>query len=73
ENLNRATIISNSFNYLDQLVKECERLNIKPKVVGSISSLNKEIKESDFVLYCHTLHHSLQSDLAALKEQYPLD
>lgn len=73
ENLNRATIISNSFNYLDQLVKECERLNIKPKVVGSISSLNEEIKESDFVLYCHTLHHSLQSDLAALKEQYPLD
>ena len=73
ENLNRATIISNSFNYLDQLVKECERLNIKPKVVGSISSLDKEIKESDFVLYCHTLHHSLQSDLAALKEQYPLD
>lgn len=73
ENLNRATIISNSFNYLDQLVKECERLNIKPKVVGSISSLDEEIKESDFVLYCHTLHHSLQSDLAALKEQYPLD
>ncbi len=73
DNLNRATIISNSFNYLDQLVKECERLNIKPKVVGSISSLDEEIKESDFVLYCHTLHHSLQSDLAALKEQYPLD
>ncbi|WP_434568295.1 ATP-binding protein [Vibrio chagasii] len=73
ENLNRATIISNSFNYLDQLVKECERLNIKPKVVGAISSLDEEIKESDFVLYCHTLHHSLQSDLAALKEQYPLD
>ncbi|CAH6857914.1 Histidine kinase [Vibrio chagasii] len=73
ENLNRATIISNSFNYLDQLVKECERLNIKPKVVGSISSLDEEIKESDFVLYCHTLHHSLQSDLAALKTQYPLD
>lgn len=73
ENLNRATIISNSFNYLDQLAKECERLNIKPKVVGSISSLDEEIKESDFVLYCHTLHHSLQSDLAALKEQYPLD
>ncbi len=73
ENLSRATIISNSFNYLDQLVKECERLNIKPKVVGSISSLDEEIKESDFVLYCHTLHHSLQSDLAALKEQYPLD
>ena len=73
ENLNRATIISNSFNYLDQLVKECERLNIKPKVVGSISSLDEEIKESDFVLYCHTLHHSLQSDLAALKERYPLD
>ncbi|CAH7102297.1 Response regulator [Vibrio chagasii] len=73
ESLNRATIISNSFNYLDQLVKECERLNIKPKVVGSISSLDEEIKESDFVLYCHTLHHSLQSDLAALKTQYPLD
>ncbi|MCG9690575.1 ATP-binding protein [Vibrio sp. Isolate22] len=73
DNLNRATIISNSFNYLDQLVKECERLNIKPKVVGSISSLDEEIKESDFVLYCHTLHHSLQSDLATLKEQYPLD
>ena len=73
ENLNRATIISNSFNYLDQLVKECERLNIKPKVVGSISSLDEEIKESDFVLYCHSLHHSLQSDLAALKERYPLD
>ncbi|CAH6835860.1 Histidine kinase [Vibrio chagasii] len=73
ENLNRATIISNSFNYLDQLVKECERLNIKPKVVGSISSLDEEIKGSDFVLYCHTLHHSLQSDLAALKTQYPLD
>ncbi|EDK30053.1 hypothetical protein VSWAT3_26471 [Vibrionales bacterium SWAT-3] len=73
ENLNRATIISNSFNYIDQLAKECERLNIKPKVVGSISSLDEEIKESDFVLYCHTLHHSLQSDLAALKEQYPLD
>ncbi|CAH7011538.1 Histidine kinase [Vibrio chagasii] len=73
ENLNRATIISNSFNYLDQLVKECERLNIKPKVVGSVSSLDEEIKESDFVLYCHTLHHSLQSDLAALKTQYPLD
>ncbi|CAH6854185.1 Histidine kinase [Vibrio chagasii] len=73
ENLNRATIISNSFNYLDQLVKECERLNIKPKVVGSVSSLDEEIKGSDFVLYCHTLHHSLQSDLAALKTQYPLD
>ncbi|MEC7941969.1 MAG: ATP-binding protein [Pseudomonadota bacterium] len=73
ENLNRATIISNSFYYLDQLVKECEHLNIKPKVVGAISSLDKEIKESDFVLYCHTLHHSLQSDLAALKELYPLD
>ncbi|CAH7101828.1 Histidine kinase [Vibrio chagasii] len=73
ESLNRATIISNSFNYLDQLVKECERLNIKPKVVGSVSSLDEEIKGSDFVLYCHTLHHSLQSDLAALKTQYPLD
>ncbi|MDA0153391.1 ATP-binding protein [Vibrio sp. Makdt] len=73
ENLNRATIISNSFNYLDQLVKECERLNIIPKVVGSVSSLDEEIKGSDFVLYCHTLHHSLQSDLAALKTQYPLD
>lgn len=73
DNLVNATIISNSFNYLDQLVKECERLNVRPKVVASVSSLNGELKESDFVLYCHTLHHSLQNDLGALKELYPLE
>ncbi|MCG9554543.1 ATP-binding protein [Vibrio sp. Isolate31] len=73
ENLGNATIVSNSFNYLDQLVKECERLNIQPKVVSSLSSLDEDLKGSDFVLYCHTLHHSLQSDLAALKDRYPLE
>ncbi len=72
ETLSHATIISNSFNYLDQLVKECGRLNIKPNVVSSISALDESLKESDLVFYCHTLHHSMRKDLAALKELYPL-
>ncbi|WP_122054274.1 ATP-binding protein [Vibrio sp. Evd11] len=72
DNLSRATIISNSFNYLDQLVKECERLNVRPNVVSSISDLGESLKESDLVLYCHTLHHSTRKDLEALKALYPL-
>ncbi|MGR5337012.1 ATP-binding protein [Vibrio gigantis] len=72
KNLSRATIISNSFNYLDQLVKECERLNVRPNVVSSISDLDESLKESDFILYCHTLHHSMEKDLATLKEAYSL-
>ena len=71
-NLSRATIISNSFNYLDQLVKECERLNVSPNVVSSVSTLDDSLKESDFILYCHTLHHSMEKDLATLKTLYPL-
>ncbi|MEZ9701372.1 ATP-binding protein [Vibrio sp. 10N.261.46.E12] len=73
ENLSRATIISNSFNYLDQLVKECERLNIRANVVSSISGLAHSVKESDFILYCHTLHHSMEKDLATLQALYPLE
>ncbi|ULN67325.1 ATP-binding protein [Vibrio gigantis] len=72
DNLSRATIISNSFNYLDQLVKECERLNVSPNVVSSVSTLDNSLKESDFILYCHTLHHSMEKDLATLKTLYPL-
>ncbi|CDS98553.1 conserved exported hypothetical protein [Vibrio coralliirubri] len=72
ENLSRATIISNSFNYLDQLVKECERLNVRANVVSSIAALSESVKESDFILYCHTLHHSMEKDLATLKAIYPL-
>ncbi|MCK8072091.1 ATP-binding protein [Vibrio sp. 1CM23M] len=72
DNLNRATIISNSFNYLDQLVKECERLNVRANVVSSIAALSESVKESDFILYCHTLHHSMEKDLATLKAIYPL-
>ncbi len=72
DNLSRATIISNSFNYLDQLVKECERLNVSPNVVSSVSTLDDSLKESDFILYCHTLHHSMEKDLATLKTLYPL-
>ena len=72
DNLSRATIISNSFNYLDQLIKECERLNVRPNVVSSISDLSESLKESDLVLYCHTLHHSMRKDLEALKALYPL-
>ncbi|MDA0146243.1 ATP-binding protein [Vibrio sp. RW] len=72
DNLSCATIISNSFNYLDQLVKECERLNIRPNVVSSMSALDDSLKESDFVLYCHTLYHSMENDLAELKALYPL-
>ena len=72
DNLSCATIISNSFNYLDQLVKECERLNIRPNVVSSMSALDDSLKESDFILYCHTLYHSMENDLAELKALYPL-
>ncbi|MGR4999793.1 ATP-binding protein [Vibrio celticus] len=72
DNLSRATIISNSFNYLDQLVKECERLNVRANVVSSIAALSEGVKESDFILYCHTLHHSMEKDLATLKAIYPL-
>ncbi|WP_086774396.1 ATP-binding protein [Vibrio coralliirubri] len=72
DNLSRATIISNSFNYLDQLVKECERLNVRANVVSSIAALSESVKESDFILYCHTLHHSMEKDLATLKAIYPL-
>ncbi|MEZ9870880.1 ATP-binding protein [Vibrio sp. 10N.261.51.C6] len=72
DNLSRATIISNSFNYLDQLVKECERLNVRVNVVSSIAALSESVKESDFILYCHTLHHSMEKDLATLKVIYPL-
>ncbi|WP_086967639.1 ATP-binding protein [Vibrio coralliirubri] len=72
DNLSRATIISNSFNYLDQLVKECERLNVRAYVVSSIAALSESVKESDFILYCHTLHHSMEKDLATLKAIYPL-
>ncbi|MFA0654290.1 ATP-binding protein [Vibrio sp. 10N.222.49.C12] len=72
DNLSRATIISNSFNYLDQLVKECERLNVRANVVSSIAALSESVKESDFILYCHTLHHSMEKDLATLKVIYPL-
>ncbi|WP_048608903.1 ATP-binding protein [Vibrio coralliirubri] len=72
DNLSRATIISNSFNYLDQLVKECERLNVRANVVSSIAALSESVKESDFILYCHTLHHSMEKDLVALKTVYPL-
>ncbi|MFA0156748.1 ATP-binding protein [Vibrio sp. 10N.261.46.A3] len=72
DNLSRATIISNSFNYLDQLVKECERLNVRANVVSSIAALSESVKESDFILYCHTLHHSMEKDLVTLKAIYPL-
>lgn len=72
DNLSCATIISNSFNYLAQLVKECERLNIRPNVVSSMSALDDSLKESDFILYCHTLYHSMENDLAELKALYPL-
>ncbi|MCK8077761.1 ATP-binding protein [Vibrio sp. 1CM2L] len=72
DNLSRATIISNSFNFLDQLVKECERLNVRANVVSSIAALSESVKESDFILYCHTLHHSMEKDLATLKAIYPL-
>lgn len=72
DNLSRATIISNSFNYLDQLVKECERLNVRANVVSSIAALSESVKESDFILYCHTLHHSMEKDFATLKAIYPL-
>lgn len=72
DNLSCATIISNSFNYLDQLVKECERLNIRSNVVSSMSALDDSLKESDFILYCHTLYHSMENDLAELKALYPL-
>ncbi|WP_050644055.1 ATP-binding protein [Vibrio coralliirubri] len=72
DNLSRATIISNSFNYLDQLVKECERLNVRANVVSSIAALSESVKESDFILYCHTLHHSMEKDLSTLKAIYPL-
>ncbi len=72
DNLSRATIISNSFNYLDQLVKECERLNVRANVVSSIAALSESVKESDLILYCHTLHHSMEKDLATLKVIYPL-
>ena len=72
DNLSRATIISNSFNYLDQLVKECERLNVSPNVVSSVSTLDDSLEESDFILYCHTFHHSMEKDLATLKMLYPL-
>lgn len=72
DNLSCATIISNSFNYLDQLVKECERLNIRPNAVSSMSALDDSLKESDFILYCHTLYHSMENDLAELKALYPL-
>ncbi|WP_286303317.1 hybrid sensor histidine kinase/response regulator [Vibrio apostichopi] len=72
ENLSHATIVSNSFSYLDQLVKECERFSIRAQVVPSIVELDASITESDFILYCHTLHHSMDKDLAALKELYPL-
>ncbi|MFA0112451.1 ATP-binding protein [Vibrio sp. 10N.261.46.E11] len=72
DNLSRATIISNSFNYLEQLVKECERLNIRSDVVSSVSTVDESLTESDLVLYCHTLHHSMRKDLEALKALYPL-
>ncbi|WP_210500691.1 ATP-binding protein [Vibrio crassostreae] len=72
DKLSRATIISNSFNYLDQLVKECERLNVRANVVSSIAALSESVKESDLILYCHTLHHSMEKDLATLKAIYPL-
>lgn len=72
DNLSQATIISNSFNFLDQLVKECERLNVRANVVSSIAALSESVKESDFILYCHTLHHSMEKDLATLKAIYPL-
>ncbi|WP_299694766.1 ATP-binding protein [uncultured Vibrio sp.] len=72
ERLKQTTIVSNSFNYLDQLVKECQRLNIGANVVSSVSNLDKDLTESDFILYCHTLHHSMDKDLATLKEVYPL-
>ncbi len=72
ENLSHATIVSNSFSYLDQLVKECDRFSIRAQVVPSISELDASITESDLIFYCHTLHHSMDKDLAALKELYPL-
>ncbi|MFA0195854.1 ATP-binding protein [Vibrio artabrorum] len=70
--LNTITIISNSFHYLDQLVKECKRLNVRPHIVASVLDLDENVEASDVILYCYTQHHPMEKDLVALKGRYPL-
>lgn len=76
EHLKSAVIISNSFSYVNQLHKECERngitVDLSPSVKSLVSdSLVSESLNYDFILYCHTLHHSLNKDLEELHLRYP--
>lgn len=76
EHLKSAVIISNSFSYVNQLHKECERngitVDFSPSVKSLVSdSLVSESLNYDFILYCHTLHHSLNKDLEELHLRYP--
>jgi signal transduction histidine kinase/ActR/RegA family two-component response regulator len=72
DNLKTALIVSNSFNYVAQLSRECERFGIQSEVVPSINDISNSQLDCDVLLYCHTLHQQMDRDLAALKQRYPI-
>lgn len=72
DNLKSALIVSNSFNYVAQLTKECERFGIQSEVVPTIDDISNPQLDCDVLLYCHTLHQPMDHDLASLKQRYPL-
>ncbi|MFA0567958.1 ATP-binding protein [Vibrio gallaecicus] len=71
EHLKSAVIISNSFSYVSQLHKECERNGITVELFPSVKNLESDSLDYDFILYCHTMHHSLNKDLEELHLKYP--
>lgn len=72
DNLKNALIVSNGFNYVAQLSRECERFGVQSEVVPSINDISNSQLDCDVLLYCHTLHQQMDRDLAALKQRYPL-
>ncbi|MDK9760068.1 hybrid sensor histidine kinase/response regulator, partial [Vibrio sp. D173a] len=72
DNLKSAVIVSNGFNYVAQLTKECERFGIQSEVVPTIDDISNPQLDCDVLLYCHTLHQPMDHDLASLKQRYPL-
>ncbi|MBW3695963.1 response regulator [Vibrio sp. T187] len=71
-NLKQALIITNSFNYVDQLKRECNSYSIDVSLAQSVQTAQFEGTDYDLILYCHTLHHSLEGDLEFLSQHQSL-
>jgi len=72
-NLKKALLVSNSFNYVDQVVRECDSLGIEVTTASSVQSAGLDSQQCDLILYCHALHPPVATDLELIAAHHDLN